>query len=366
MTWVKSLAVVCLSFLLAFPAIHTASLNVPDDHALLSISDISQQLPARLQDSGPGPFCYPNVPLNRVDYWDDLFATRQPGNGWLSATQTASQEIEVDRKRNAVYRDMLTQSVRAVHMYGNPATGLSGCGADGQWFSMGSALALWTIQIEDSLYDVWVTSDHIIHQMDYSNRRIRLNHVKVDQADGIILPRHPEYRLGAIITPHQEGVSAFGDRWLNWGEGRSMEDLVYNQEDLYVGQTVYTAYTTLGRSCLPRSNSELPDCLMQYPMVNAGPVTSVLDHDGRAGASYNAQVDVMGGASGSPDFVFVDNGDDVINFHDFQLVGITNIGWASGVEGAQKITAQDIRQIRSSVKSLLDTWETQTDSTEIE
>ena len=125
-----------------------------------------------------------------------------------------------------------------------------------------------------------------------------------------------------------------------------------------MGQIIYQPFITLGQSCVPRTLSELLDCVTEYPQVNTGMVSGVLPRQGAMGSYFTSQTDLPPGSSGSPGFVFVDNGDAKINVLDFKLIGINNTVWsASGNNGQQAIYAGDLSRILAALQNLQEIWE---------
>lgn len=309
--------------------------------------DIANPLARR---ENAGPVCYPNSPVK----YDAIYP------GWDPPNQSPSykaQGREVDEKVMALYRDILQWSIRRVDVWAVNAQGRSpsGCGRDGEWLGMGSAFLIDLIDYDGQRIAVWITADHIAALEEYLRGQVKITHLKVNSADAIILPRQKEsgFRIGVLITPYNsfDWPIPLTDRW-KFGNGwRSM---FLQSQSLKVGEKVYQTYTTLGGDCLPEN--AWWECIVDTPQVNAGTISALHHYEGKQGSYFTAQLDLMGGSSGSPAWVFVDNDDGRINLLDFKLIGVENVGWDGGNVGEQQITAADLDQIREALKKLGDIW----------
>ena len=303
--------------------------------------------PAKTRSFWLNTRCYPNTPNRKPDY-NLLKGDFNRDKGWVMSNYDLENDArDVDEKIMAVYRDILRLSVRAVDIWVYPNNS-NPCDEQPVWVSMGSAIALH--QMGDKM--IWATADHISYLEEYTG--YYRGALQIHGTDAIALPRQPDFRVGIMITPIVPAVipltSLFSSYYNN-----NLPSLFYPIEDLIVGQKVYQPFTTIGYDCLP-TVLDVERCVVTYPQVNTGTISGVVPKYGEMGATFTAQLDIMGGASGSPTFVYIDNGDDLISGADFRMIGVANTGWTSGNGGFQGMTYEDLRLVIDYVEGLEEIW----------
>lgn len=128
-------------------------------------------------------------------------------------------------------------------------------------------------------------------------------------------------------------------------------------EEFSIGDKIYVPYFTLALKCPHRGDLiRLYECLQETAAVASGYVSSGWGIPGEVGGDILMDINLMGGSSGSPIFLFREEfSERKAPFHrDFRVIGVQNAGWGSGNSVAQVFTQQDAEIIIAKVKEFLD------------